>query len=103
MIRLIKIIHTIVWAVMVSAILYIFYCGWTNNFNLLLWLSIALILGEGVVLIFNDWHCPFTDVAKKYTDDRQDNLDIYLPNFIAKYNRLIFTIIFFVGIILVIF
>lgn len=102
MIRFIKITHTLVWALMVSAILYILYCGLTDTNNIVLWLSIVLILSEGVVLLFNKWSCPFTAVAAKYTDNRKDNFDIYLPNMVAKYKRTFFTALFIIGIILII-
>lgn len=103
MIKFIKTIHTIIWAVMVAAILYIVYCGLTNQTNFLLWFSIGLIILEGLTLIFYKWHCPLTLIAKKYTHERDDNFDIYLPLFLARYTKTIFSILFLLGIILVIF
>jgi hypothetical protein len=38
-----------------------------------------LVIGETVVLVLNGWRCPFTGVAARYTDDRRDNFDIFLP------------------------
>lgn len=101
MIRLIKIIHTFIWALMVAAILYIVYCGLSNNFNPLLWFSIALIILEGVTLLIFKWTCPLTLIAKRYTDNRKDNFDIYLPIFMAKYTKTVFSALFVLGIILV--
>jgi hypothetical protein len=103
MIKFIKLVHTIIWAVMVAAILYIVYCGLTNTYNFLLWFSIGLIILEGLTLIIYKWHCPLTLIAKKYTNKRDDNFDIYLPIFLARHTKTIFSILFVLGLILVIF
>lgn len=103
MITLVKTIHTFVWAIMASAVLYVVYCGLTDSLNPLLWVSIGLIVLEGLALLMNKWSCPITSIAKRHTEDRKDNFDIYLPNFIAKYNKTVFIILFILGIILVIF
>jgi hypothetical protein len=42
------------------------------------------------VLITNGWRCPLTNVAARYTDDRSDNFDIYLPLWLARNNKVIF-------------
>jgi hypothetical protein len=38
-------------------------------------------------------------VAARYTDDRRDNFDIYLPLWIARYNKQIFGPLFVAGIV----
>jgi hypothetical protein len=50
------------------------------------------------VLVVNGFRCPLTDVAARYTDDRRDNFDIYLPLLIARYNKQIFGTLFVAGI-----
>lgn len=102
MIKLIKIIHTFVWAVMASAVFYVFYAGITKISGLMLWLSIGLIIIETAVLLINKWRCPLTPIAMKYTSDRRENFDIYLPEWLAKHNKLIFSTIFLAGLILVV-
>jgi hypothetical protein len=102
MIGFIKTIHTIIWAIMVTAILYIVYCGLTNQTNFLLWLSIGLIILEGLTLIIYKWHCPLTLIAKKYTNECGDNFDIYLPLFLARHTKTIFSILFLLGLMLII-
>ena len=102
MIKLIKMIHTLVWAVMASAVFYVFYAGITKTFGLTLWLSIGLIIIETAVLLINKWRCPLTPIAMKFTSDRRENFDIYLPEWLAKHNKLIFSMIFLAGLTLVI-
>jgi hypothetical protein len=36
-------------------------------------------------------------MAARYTDDRADNFDIYLPLWLARYNKHIFGFLFVVG------
>jgi hypothetical protein len=102
MITLIKTIHTLIWAVMAAAVFYVFYAGITKTFGVTLWLSIGLIFLETAVLLINKWACPLTPVAMKYTSDRRENFDIYLPEWLAKHNKMIFTTIFVTGLILVV-
>ncbi len=99
---LIKILHTSIWAVMASMIVYILIAGIFNIQNLLVYISIATILGESLVLLFFKWHCPLTLVAYKYTKNHEDGFDIFLPKFVARNNKTIFSIIFVIGLALVV-
>jgi len=57
----------------------------------------VLVLAECLVLAINEMRCPLTDLAAKYTDDRSDNFDIYLPGQLARYNKVIFGTLFVCG------
>lgn len=96
----IKIIHTIIWVVMVGATFVILYSAITKTYDIYLWISLVLLIIETSVLIFNKWVCPLTTIAEKYTEDRKDNFDIYLPNWLVKHSKIIFGGVFVVGIIL---
>lgn len=87
--RLIKVVHTIVWAFFAGCIVAIPVCTWRDDLG---WaaLLIALVLVEVIVILVNRWRCPLTDVAARYTDDRRDNFDIYLPSWLARYNKQLF-------------
>ena len=91
--RVVKFAHTIVWALLVACILGIPVAAWQNRFGWAAGLA-AIIVVEGIVLIANGWRCPLTDVAARYTHDRRDNFDIYLPLWLARHNKAIFTTIF---------
>jgi hypothetical protein len=56
-----------------------------------------VVLLECAVLAINGGRCPLTDLAAKYTADRASNFDIYLPNWLADHNKLIFGLLFVVG------
>ena len=98
---LVKLVHTIIWALFVCAIGYVMYAGIFDRVDAAVWIAIGLVVLEGVVLLTNDGKCPLTNVGARYTTERNDAFDIFLPNWLAKYNKLIFTSIFAIGVVLV--
>ena len=44
-----------------------------------------------------------TIIARRYTDNQEINFDISLPKIIAKYNKIIFSILYIIGILIVIY
>ena len=52
------------------------------------------------MLVFNGWSCPLTSIAARYTDERRENFDIYLPKWLARNNKFIFGVLYIVGILL---
>lgn len=97
----IKMIHTLIWLFFVSIIFYVLYSGFANYINALTWISIGLVIGEGIVLLIFKMYCPLTILARKYSDSKKDNFDIFLPNWLAKYNKIIFTSLFVLGLAMV--
>jgi hypothetical protein len=57
----------------------------------------SVVLVECAVLAFNRGRCPLTDLAGRYTMERADNFDIYLPLWLARYNKVIFGTLFVAG------
>ncbi len=99
----IKIAHTVIWVFFVLVIFYVLYTGITDNVNTYTWIGIALVIGEGLTLLIFKMFCPLTVIARKYSDSEKDNFDIFLPNWLAKYNKIIFTSIFLIGLVIVIY
>lgn len=97
----IKLLHTLVWAFFVWIIFYILYSGITGNITGFTWIAIVLIIGEGLVLLIFKMFCPLTLIARKYSDSEKANFDIFLPEWLAKYNKEIFTSIYVLGVALV--
>ncbi|OEY73846.1 hypothetical protein APR40_00015 [Salegentibacter salarius] len=96
-----KLIHTLVWLFFVSIIFYIVYSGLTNQINTFTWVAIGLVIAEGFVLLIFKMFCPITLIARKYSSSQKENFHIFLPNWLAKHNKLIFTSIFIFGFFLV--
>ncbi len=94
--RQIKLLHTVVWAIMAASIMALPWAGWSGEFRWAMGLTL-LILGECLVLALNHGRCPLTDIAARYTNDRADNFDIYLPLWLARENKRIFGVLFVAG------
>jgi hypothetical protein len=94
----IKLLHTLVWALFVACILGIFVAAGVRRFDLAV-TFIAVVMVEVLVLVFNRLRCPLTGVAARYTDERADNFDIYLPLWIARHNKAVFGTLYALGIV----
>ena len=92
----IRMAHTIAWAVFASSILAIPVAVFAESFQVATWLSL-LVWVEVAILLANRFACPLTGLAARYTDDRSDNFDIFLPAWLAKHNKLIFGTLFALG------
>jgi hypothetical protein len=92
----IKLLHTGVWLFFAGCIVAIPLAGAWRRFR---WAAIltGLVLVECAVLAMNRGRCPLTDVAGRYTKDRTDNFDIYLPLWLARWNKAIFGTLFVLG------
>ncbi len=70
------------------------YAVMINRINNFVWFGIGCIAIEWIVLLYFRWQCPLTVLARKYSDSGKENFDIYLPNWLAKYNKAIYITIF---------
>ncbi len=92
----IKTLHTMVWAFFVGSIVAVPISARVERFDWALGFA-GIVLVEVVVLAFNDMRCPLTAIAARYTSDRRPNFDIYLPEWLARYNKEIFGPLFGLG------
>ncbi len=88
---LIKLLHSLVWLFFNVVLAYLFYAVITNRVDKWVWLGLGSFLAEGIVLLLFRNFCPLTLVARKYSDSAKDNFDIYLPEWLARYNKRIYT------------
>ena len=96
---IIKLVHTLVWVFFNVVIFYLFYAVVTGKIDKWAWICLGLIGFEIMILLMFKMMCPLTVMARKYSDSVKDNFDIYLPNWLARHNKLIYSVI--VGIILI--
>jgi len=99
---LIKSFHTLIWLFYNLVIFYLLYAVMANKIDRWVWICVGLVIVEGIVLSINKLMCPLTLVAEKYSDSKKDNFDIYLPNWLAKYNKTIYTIIFIIAVLILV-
>lgn len=97
--RAIKLVHTIIWAFFAGCIVAIPFAALAGKFTAA-FVLIGVVMLEVLVILFNSWACPLTAVAAQYTDDRRDNFDIYLPEWLARHNKSIFGGLYIFGILM---
>lgn len=86
---IVKVVHTVAWAFFAGCIVAVPLVGAQDR----LWMASALcgfVFVEVVILYFNAWRCPLTPVAAQFTESRRPNFDIFLPEWLARYNKEIF-------------
>jgi hypothetical protein len=92
----VMVVHTVAWAVFAGCIFAVPVLALAGRLGWSMLLSLVVLL-ECIVLAANRFKCPLTDVAARYTDDRADNFDIYLPVWLARKNKLTFGTLYAVG------
>ena len=96
--RTVKVVHTVAWAFLAGCVVAIPIAAWEGRLGTAAFL-IGIVAVESLVLAANGWRCPLTDVAARYTADRSANFDIYLPTWLARYNKEIFGSLYAAGIV----
>lgn len=92
----IKLLHTAIWLFFAGCIVAIPVAAAQGRFE---WAAVltGLVLVECAILAVNRSRCPLTDLAGRYTEERTDNFDIYLPLWLARRNKTIFGTLFAAG------
>ncbi|MBL0341344.1 MAG: hypothetical protein IPP71_10630 [Bacteroidetes bacterium] len=87
----IKLVHTAIWVFFNVVIFYMLYAVLVNKIDIWLWIGFGLFILEGLVLLYFKFFCPLTIIARKYSNSTNANFDIYIPEWLARYNKLIYT------------
>jgi len=99
----IKTIHTLIWLFFNVVIFYLLYAVVADKIDKWVWISIGCIFLEGIVLIVFKRMCPVTLIARRYSVSTRDNFDIFLPAWLARNNKLIYSIIVAISLLLLIY
>jgi hypothetical protein len=100
---IIKIAHTMIWLFFNVVIFYLLYAAITNHINKWVWVGVGLVFLEGLTLLLFKWMCPLTVMARNYSDSTADNFDIFLPQWLARHTKMIYTSLFLIALIILIF
>jgi hypothetical protein len=95
--KAVKAAHTVAWAWFAGCIVAIPLASRRGRHGTAAGLA-GVVAVEVLVLAVNDGQCPLTAVAARYTDDRRANFDIYLPAWLARYNKALFGTLYVVGV-----
>lgn len=96
--RTVKLVHTVVWAFFAGSIVAIPVLASAQRYRAA-FVFIGVVFVEVLILGVNGMRCPLTAVAARYTHDRRDNFDIYLPEWLARHNKTVFGLLYVLGII----
>lgn len=96
--RAIKLAHTIVWAFFAGSIFAIPVYSLMRRHDVA-FVLIGVVAIEVLILVVNGMSCPLTGIAGRYTEDRRDNFDIYLPEWLARHNKVVFGTLYVAGIV----
>jgi hypothetical protein len=90
---MVKVFHTAIWGFFAGCIVALPVAAWWNRFDLAAILTGCVVV-ECAVLGLNRGRCPLTAIAARYTSDRSAAFDIYLPEWVAKRNKILFRTLF---------
>lgn len=96
MLTAIKLLHTAIWAFLAATILVLPIAGVLRRFRCAAILTVIVLLECGALAV-NGGRCPLSDLAARYTVDWNFNFDIYLPNWLAEHNKVVFGWLFVAG------
>ncbi|MBX2969093.1 MAG: hypothetical protein KF803_06960 [Cyclobacteriaceae bacterium] len=99
----IKLLHTLIWLFFNGVIFYLLYAVITNRIDRWVWIGLGCFAVEGLVLLIFKNFCPLTLWARKYSSSTRHNFDIYIPNWLARYNKPIYSSLLAVVIVILIF
>lgn len=89
----IRALHTAVWLFFNAVMAYLYYAVMTDRVGIWAWIGLGLFGVECLVLVVYRMSCPLTLMARKYTDSTRSNFDIWLPEWLARYNKWIYGIL----------
>lgn len=100
---LVKLLHTVIWVFFNIVIFYLLYAAIADKIDIWVWICLGLIALEVIVLLAFKSVCPVTLIAEKYSDSNRANFDIYLPHWLAKYNKKIYSVIVFIALVILVY
>jgi len=96
----IRAVHTAIFIFIGARIVYMFNASlrlrraptWRQDRPL--FLAIAVVIAEGIVLALNKWKCPLTTLAQRYGGKEERIADIFLPKVFSPYLLRVLTAMF---------
>jgi len=93
----------LVWLFFNAVLIYLFFAIVRNKIDKWIWIGLGSFVLERILLLIFKNTCPLTIIARRYSNSSKDNFDIYLPNWLAKYNKIIYSALLLVIILLLIY
>lgn len=96
----IKLIHSFLFFLIGICTIYVFVAAVLDHITLLTWIAFGIAVIELLVLLFNDWRCPLTDLAEQQGAEVGSVADLFLPQWCSDHLFIIFGIAFTADILL---
>jgi len=100
MLALVRVGHTVVYLVMVVAILVLLHAGVTAYAGPWLWVALGLLAAETTVFAGNGFKCPFTALAVHYGAEKGYAFDTFLPERATRHTFRFFGSLMVLGLVL---
>jgi len=98
-----KIVHTIIWGFYASILVFMYYLVLFYIINFTFWIAVFLVLLEAMIVLISGWKCPLTVYMERYVEKSEVGFDMFLPKWVAKYNKIGYSILFVLCLILAIY
>ena len=82
---LVRTVHTLIYVLMVAAIAVLLFAGITGYSGAWLWISLGLVVIEGIVFLGNGMRCPLTALAVRFGAEKGHAFDTLLPERFTRY------------------
>ena len=90
----IKLIHSLLFFLIAVSTTYVFVTAVWGQVTSLTWWALAIVIIELLVLLFNNWRCPLTDLAVQQGADVDSVADLFLPQWLSNYLFTVFGVVF---------
>jgi len=97
----VRAVHTVIYLVLASSVLFILYCGITGHFGPALVVALILVVAECIVYASFKFKCPLSDVARKYGAEEENFSDLFIPRWLSRRSPIVFGSLFAIGLLLV--
>ena len=81
----VKLVHTAIFTVLMSFVVYVSYSGLRNRFTRVTSVSLGAVVIEGIVVTLNQGRCPLTIVVEDLGAEHGSVSDIFLPAWFARH------------------
>ena len=99
MVIAVRILHTLIYAIMAVSVAYVVFAGICGTFNsTVLTAALGLVALECVVFVGNRWQCPLTSIAVSVTGREANEFAPFVPTGLGRYTPTIFGALFAIGV-----
>lgn len=91
---IVKVIHSFLFFLIGICTLYVLYAAIVDRITLLTWFAFGVAISELLVLALNDWVCPLTTFAERKGAESGSVADLFLPVWLSDRLFPIFSLLF---------